>query len=215
MEFFSKLNVQEVLNYLPDPIIIVDSLGNIRFANNSFSNLLGYNKDELFDKNIISYLLDDSIFEECISSVKDGETSSDQTTIFIAKNGNHIFTTKNVRCIKIDDQECIFVNIRDVSNIDKLNLELNCSKRELEEKSKQLTTLLDDHKKQIVEKQLQLDEIVNIIDEIIWYIDDKTMSIKYISDAIENIFGEPKESFLHDASSSGFTNSSNMSGPIM
>ncbi len=200
MEFFSKLNVQEVLNYLPDPIIIVDSLGNIRFANNSFSNLLGYNKDELFDKNIISYLLDDSIFEECISSVKDGETSSDQTTIFIAKNGNHIFTTKNVRCIKIDDQECIFVNIRDVSNIDKLNLELNCSKRELEEKSKQLTTLLDDHKKQIVEKQLQLDEIVNIIDEIIWYIDDKTMSIKYISDAIENIFGEPKESFLHDAS---------------
>ena len=61
MEIFSKLNIKEVLNYLPDPIIIVDSLGNIRFANNPFSTLLGYNEDELNNKNITHYLLDNSI----------------------------------------------------------------------------------------------------------------------------------------------------------
>ena len=200
MNFFSKLNVQEVLNYLPDAIIIVDSLGNIKFANNSFLKLLGYSEHELYNKNIINYLLDDSIFKHCISNIKDGNISSDQTTIFLAKNGNYIHTTKNVRSIKIDYEEYIFVNIRNVSNIDKLNVELHSSKRELEEKSKQLTTLLDDHKKQIVEKQLQLDEIVNIIDEIIWYIDDKSMAIKYVSNAIEKIFGEATERFLNDAS---------------
>lgn len=200
MEFFSKLNVQEVLNYLPDPIIIVDSLGNIRFANNSFSKLLGYSIEELFHKNVISFLLDDSIFESCVASVRSSDNYSNQTTVFVAKNGTHIYTTKNVRFIQIDNQECIFVNIRDVSSIDKLNLELHSSKQELEAKSKQLTTMLNDQKQQVVEKQLQLDEIVNNIDEIIWYIDDKTMAIKYVSNAIENIFGEPKESFLNDAS---------------
>jgi diguanylate cyclase (GGDEF)-like protein/PAS domain S-box-containing protein len=200
MDFFSKLNVQEVLNYLPDAIIIVDPVGNIRFVNNSFSELLGYAEDELFNKSIIDYLLDDSIFEHCVSTVKGGDTCTDQTTIFVAKNGDHIYTTKNVRFITIDDQECIFVNIRNVNNMDKINYALHSSKVELEKKSKQLTTLLDDHKRQIVEKQLQLDEIVNVIDEIIWYIDDKTMVIKYVSNAIEHIFGEAKEKFLNDSS---------------
>ncbi|GEM_PF-1088938 len=200
MEIFSKLNIKEVLNYLPDPIIIVDSLGNIRFANNPFSTLLGYNEDELNNKNITHYLLDNSIFEKCITSIKGSNASSDQTTIFVAKNGQHIYTTKNVRFLKIDDQECIFVNIRNVSNIDKLNYELHSSKKELEAKSKELSTLLDDHKKQIIAKQLQLDEIVNIIDEIIWYIDDQTMAIKYVSNAIERIFGENKNSFLNGSS---------------
>ena len=200
MEFFSKLDVKDVLNYLPDAVVIVNSTGSIKFFNNSFSRLLGYSKEELDHKNIIHYLLDDSIFKECMHEIKNGDTFSDQITIFIAKNGTHIYTTKNVRLIAIDDQEYIFVNIRDVSRIDRLNTELHSSKIELEEKSKQLSTLLDDHKKQIVEKQLQLDEIVNIIDEIIWYIDDESMSIKYVSNAIETIFGERKESFLNDTS---------------
>ena len=198
MVFFSKLNVREVLNYLPDPIIIADSLGNIRFCNQSFANLLKYTIDEIAGRNVINFLLDDSIFEECMTELKNNANYSDQTTVFIDKNGQHIYTTKNVRLIKIDDEACLFVNIRDVSNIDKLNYELNSSKRELEEKSKQLVCMLDDHKKQIEEKQLQLDEIVNIIDEIIWYIDDKSMKVKYVSNAIETIFGEKKESFLQD-----------------
>ena len=199
MNNFSKLNTEEVLNYLPDPIIIVDLLGNIKFANISFAKLLGYDEEELFNKNVIDYLLDASTFDTCISSIECCDVSKDQTTMFLSKNGEHVYTTKSVRLIEIDNKECIFANIRDISKIDKLNLELNSSKRELEEKSKQLTTLLDDHKKQIAAKQLQLDEIVNVIDEIIWYIDDKTMVIKYVSNAIEHIFGEKKEKFLNDA----------------
>ena len=200
MEFFSKINVIDVLNYLPDPILIIDTLGDIKFCNESFSKLLGYSSDELYNKNIINYLADDSIFQECMLELRNHQSCSDQSTIFIAKDKRHITTTKNVKLIEIDNEECIFVNIRDVSNIEKINYELNTTKRELEERSKQLVNLLDDHKKQIVEKQLQLDEIVNIIDEIIWYIDDKTMEVKYVSNAIEHIFGEKKEDFLNGSS---------------
>lgn len=200
MDLFSKLNVEEVLNYLPDPIIIVDSLGNIRFTNLSFSKLLGYEPHELQNQNVINFLLDDSVFDECMLEIKNNETFSDHETIFIAKNGKHIYTTKNVKAITLDNQSCIFVNIRDVSNIDRLNSQLYSSNIELEEQSKQLETLLNDHKKQIDAKQLQLDEIVNGVDEIIWYIDDKSMEIKYVSNAVEKIFGIEKDSFIKDSS---------------
>lgn len=198
MDIFSKLNVKEVLDYLPDPVVIINSLGNIRFANISFSNLLGYKPQELDNQNIINFLYDGSVFEECILEIKNTNTCSDHATVFVSKSGRHIYTTKNVRAIQIENEACIFVNIRDVSNIDRLNNELHSSKRELEEKSKHLVNLLDDQKKQIDAQQLQLDEIVNSIDEIIWYIDYTSMQIKYISNAIETIFGEPKGSFLED-----------------
>lgn len=200
MDFFSKLDVKDVLNYLPDPILIIDTLGTIKFSNESFSNLLCYSADELYNKNITNYLVDDSIFQECLMELRDSKYCLDQSTTFLTKDKKDITTTKNVKLIDIDNEEYIFVNIRDVSKIEQINYELNSSKRELEEKSKLLTNMLDDHKKQIVEKQLQLDEIINIIDEIIWYIDDKSMEIKYVSNAIENIFGEKKENFIDDSS---------------
>ncbi|WP_345993492.1 EAL domain-containing protein [Sulfurimonas sp. HSL-1716] len=200
MEFLSKLNVNDVLNCLPDPILIIDTLGNIKFCNESFSNLLNYETDEMQDKNIINYLIDDSIVQECLVELYENHHCLDQSAIFITKDKKHVTTTKNLKLIKIDDEEYIFINIRDVSRIERINYELSSSKRELEERSKQLSDMLDDHKKQIVEKQLQLDEIINIIDEIIWYIDDKTMEIKYVSNAIEHIFGEKKEDFLNDVS---------------
>ena len=58
MEIFSKLNVQEVLDFMPDPMLIVDTLGTIKFCNFSFTKLLGYTADELKDQNIINYLAD-------------------------------------------------------------------------------------------------------------------------------------------------------------
>lgn len=200
MDFFSKLDIKNVLNYLPDPVLIVDILGDIKFCNDSFSTLLNYSVDEMYNKNIINYLADDSVFQECLLELQDSRQCLDQATIFITKQKKHITTTKNVRQIIIEDEEYLFVSIRDVSRIDRINYELSSSKRELEEKSKQLVCMLDEHKKQIVEKQLQLDEIINIIDEIIWYIDDRTMEIKYVSNAIENIFGKKKENFLSNSS---------------
>ena len=200
MQFFSKLNVEEVLNYLPDPILVIDTLGNIQFHNDSFSTLLGYTPEEFNGKNIINYLVDDSVFENCMLELQNHQSCLDQSTVFLAKNKKHITTTKNVKLINIEDEKFIFVNIRDISYIDQINYELNSSKRELEERSKKLVTLLDDHKKQIMQKQLQLDEIVNIIDEIIWYIDERTMEVMYVSDAVEKIFGQSKEVFLKNPS---------------
>jgi diguanylate cyclase (GGDEF)-like protein/PAS domain S-box-containing protein len=200
MDLLSKLSVEEVLNYLPDPVVIIDSLGNISFANLSFLNLLGYEPFELINHNIINFLLDDSVFEECMLEIQNSETFSDQATVFIAKDGRHIYTTKSVKSIRLDDRSCIFVNIRDISKIDRLNTQLYSSNMELEEQSKHLENLLHVHKKHIDAQQLQLDEIVNGVDEIIWYIDDKSMEIKYVSNAIEKIFGGKKESYINNSS---------------
>ncbi|MDJ0780134.1 MAG: sensor domain-containing diguanylate cyclase [Gammaproteobacteria bacterium] len=43
----TSLALDELLNLLPDAVVIVDSTGNIAFANNSVRGLLGYGPDEL------------------------------------------------------------------------------------------------------------------------------------------------------------------------
>lgn len=47
-------------------------------------------------------------------------------------------------------------------------------------------------------KNQELEEILRNIDQIIWYIDINTLSLQYVNDAVEPIFGFPKESFLTD-----------------
>lgn len=47
-------------------------------------------------------------------------------------------------------------------------------------------------------KNQELEEILGNIDQIIWYIDIKTLSLQYVNDAITPIFGFTKEDFLSD-----------------
>jgi diguanylate cyclase (GGDEF)-like protein/PAS domain S-box-containing protein len=47
-------------------------------------------------------------------------------------------------------------------------------------------------------KNQELEEILGNIDQIIWYIDIKTLSLQYVNDAIEPIFGYTKQDFLND-----------------
>jgi diguanylate cyclase (GGDEF)-like protein/PAS domain S-box-containing protein len=47
-------------------------------------------------------------------------------------------------------------------------------------------------------KNQELQEILGNIDQIIWYIDIKTLSLQYVNDAVEPIFGFSKEDFLTD-----------------
>lgn len=47
-------------------------------------------------------------------------------------------------------------------------------------------------------KNQELEEILGSIDQIIWYIDIKTLSLQYVNDAITPIFGFTKKEFLSD-----------------
>ena len=48
----TSLELDELLNILPDAVIVVDSRGHIKFANNSVHGLLGYEPAELVDKKL-------------------------------------------------------------------------------------------------------------------------------------------------------------------
>lgn len=194
---FHKFKTEEILDLIPDPVLVIDTNGIILFCNQSFTQMLGYSHDELYHQNIINFLVDDTIFQECLLELHANTICSNHTTIFIAKNQQHIVATKNVKLIKTDDQEFALVSLRDISQIEQINHELKLSKEALEAKSKQMTKLLLEHKQEIARQQIQLDEIINSIDKIVWYIDDTNLHIEYVSDAIEQIFQEKKEDFLY------------------
>lgn len=59
----------------------------------------------------------------------------------------------------------------------------------IEHQNKEFSTLLHS-------KNQELEEILKNIDQIIWYIDTQTLSLQYVNDTVESIFGFTKEDFL-------------------
>ena len=195
-EAFHTLNVDDVLNYLPDPILIVNRLGIIIFANHAFLNLLGYNPEEIFNENIVHFLQDSSIFDSCIVDLESEGVCIDVETTFIHKNGATIPTVKNVRMIEVEDEICMFVNIRNISTIDIRNRELERSQLQALERTSMLEESISSTQKELSETRIHFDEILNTINEIIWYIDDQTMQVQYVSQAVEKVFEVDQEAFI-------------------
>jgi len=86
-----------------------------------------------------------------------------------------------------------FVNVRNLSETDRLNEELRQSKELIECQAGELSALLNS-------KHQELEEILGSIDEVIWYIDNATLTLRYVNNAVETIFGVNAELFLADKS---------------
>ena len=65
-EVITEAPIYDVLNYLPDGILIVDERGVILFSNDSFSEMVGYDTAMLLGLNILSLLADIDVFSACI-----------------------------------------------------------------------------------------------------------------------------------------------------
>ncbi|MDD2951004.1 MAG: EAL domain-containing protein [Sulfuricurvum sp.] len=183
----------DVLNYLPEGILMVDERGVILFANEAFSEMVGYENDLLLGLNILSLLADIDVFSKCITKVMDEGKSLDAETDFLHRDGRIVQAIKSVRMIRKDDHVRFFVNIRNLTDINRLNKELRLSKELIEYQAQELSTLLNS-------KNQELEEILSSIDEVIWYIDNKTLSLHYVNNAVEGVFGFTKETFLSDPS---------------
>ncbi len=181
----------DVLNYLPDGIVMVDERGVILFANEAFSEMLGYETSLLLGLNMLSLLADIDVFKECIAKVMAEGKSLDADTDFIHRNGTIIQAIKSVRMIRHEEHHRFFVNVRNLTDVNRLNRELRTSKTLIELQANELSALLNS-------KNRELEEILSSIDEVIWYIDSETLDLRYVNRAIEEVFGFSRERFLED-----------------
>lgn len=183
--------IYDVLNYLPDGILIIDERGVILFANDAFSEMVGYENSILLGLNILSLLADIDVFQECISKVMQKGKSLDAETNFIHRKGTIVQAIKSVRMIRHNEHLRFFVNIRNLTELNRLNKELLKSKERIEHQSSELSSLLKT-------KSQEIEEILGSIHEVIWYIDSQSLSLCYVNNAVEEIFGFTKEQFLAD-----------------
>jgi len=189
---------RSVLDSLPDPILILTHTSEIEFANHAFLEMIGYTLDEIIQTNIVHYISDPSIMQECSAMLEAEGRCVDQETYFRHKDGHDILTIKNVNLVEQDDRVRIFVNIRNMSELDSLNKALSLSHENATRKANELSAKVNRQKHVLDRAQTQLEEVLNCIHEIIWYIDDETLEVKYVSSAVEDVFGISIQSFKDD-----------------
>jgi diguanylate cyclase (GGDEF)-like protein/PAS domain S-box-containing protein len=198
MNALTTLASDEILNALPDPIIILDQNSTIEFCNDAFAEMLGYTIHTLQGENIIDYLDDPSIFESCQMQIMEKGYCVDQPTTFRHRSGTPVKTIKNVKMIQTGDTFRIFVNVRNLTEIDVLNKQLKAAELKAQNAANELTSLVNSKEEELSVARMQLDEVLSSINEIIWYIDDANLTVQYVSNAVEPIFGIDKETFTSE-----------------
>lgn len=178
-----------LFNHLPEGVVIADERGVIIFANEAFAELVGYGNEILQGLNILSLLADIDIFGTCIAQVMEEGTLLNADTDFLHRDGSLIRTVKSVRMVCENGVNRFFITVRNLTEADRLNQELRHSKELIEHQAGELSSLLNS-------KHQELEEILKSIQEVIWYIDNQTLSLRYVNDAVEALFGFPKEMFL-------------------
>lgn len=148
--------LKQILDNFPDGVFTINPELIIQYVNPAFCKLLGYDEAELIGGSITEHLGDLDILEACAAEVAEKGYCNDQETIFIRKDGSKVHISKNVQMI-LDDQGNFkenLVSIRDMTNLHRLNKELEISATELENYASKLEATL----KEMQEMQRQLVE---------------------------------------------------------
>lgn len=178
-----------LLNHLPEGVVIADERGVILFANEAFAQLVGYDNEILEGLNMLSLLADIDVFGNCITKVMEEGTLLNADTDFLHRDGSLIRSVKSVRMVRENGTHRFFITVRNLTEADRLNQELRQSKELIEHQAGELSSLLNS-------KHQELEEILKSIDQVIWYIDNQTLSLRYVNEAVEELFGFSKELFL-------------------
>lgn len=98
----AKQNIKilcEVIDKSPDIIFTIDLNGHIIYCNETFSNLLGYSKEEIVGKHVREFAVEEEIYNTCMLSVKSTGKCLDQETFFRKKDGTLLHVVKNVNAV--------------------------------------------------------------------------------------------------------------------
>lgn len=192
----SHISADEMLDLMPDANVVVDENGNIRYANQGFMELLGYDRADVYGENIVHFLHNKQSLEKCILDVSRTGQCQNQETLFIHRDGHIVRTIKNVRLLSDSDAPHYLATIRNLSDVDFKNSELEKSQTLHEHDIRQLSHAVDAKEQELHSTKAQLEEILAVIEEIIWYIDDHSMEVRFVSKAVETVFGITQNDFV-------------------
>jgi len=138
--------LEQILDNSPDGMFTINAELDIQYVNQAFCRLLGYRADELLGTRITNYLGDLDILAACMAEVSERGHCNDQETIFKCKDGSVVHISKNVQSI-CDEQgnfREILVSVRDLTDLHRLNSELEESKHQLEASNHDLELMIED-----------------------------------------------------------------------
>ena len=115
----TSLALDELLNILPDAVVVVDAAGRIKFANNSIQELLGYDPGELIDQ-MLDCLIPESYrnahWAHFAKFQKHGDriAMGDRPLVYgLCKSGDEIPVSVSVANIDLDGEKFSIAVIRD------------------------------------------------------------------------------------------------------
>ncbi|PMP77479.1 MAG: diguanylate cyclase [Sulfurihydrogenibium sp.] len=170
-----------IIDKSPDIIFSIDADGKILYVNESFTEILGYSKEEVLGKHVLEIALEESIYYACMLSVKRSGKCLNQETFFRKKNGEVISVVKNVNAVYNEKGEIdyIIVNARDMTELYNLNKQLSILKKELEKKYNIIYTVF-----------LNIKSAVAILDKDGFYIEQNKAHEELIGYSIEELLGK-------------------------
>lgn len=190
----------EVLDNAFDGVFILDHHMNFLYANEAFASMLGFTQDELVDQNIMQVIADSDIMQQCNSTIDEKGVCCNQETWFYTKSRDKIRVIKNVRALKneLGLIDRIYVYIRDMSPVDRLNTKLQESNRTLQNYTQNLEQIIATRKREIESTEAFYHKILNAIEDVVWHYDPDLRHLLFISPSCQRLFGYSSEALLAD-----------------
>ena len=173
--------LRDIVENSPDIIFTINPDGIVRYINQTFTKLLGYEKEEIIGKSIRIVSIDDNIYNACMMEVKATGKCLDQETIFRKKDGTIIHVVKNVNAVydKEGNISYLIINARDLTHLDELNKELN-----------RLSKLYEERYNLIYKVFLNINDAVAILDKDGYYIEQNKAYENLLGYSIEELKGK-------------------------
>ncbi|SNZ03434.1 PAS domain S-box-containing protein/diguanylate cyclase (GGDEF) domain-containing protein [Persephonella hydrogeniphila] len=159
--------LKNILDYSPDIIFTMSPDGTIKYINRTFSQVLGYQPEEIIGHSVLELLDEKEAFDSCMKILKEKHFCPDQEVFFKTKNGNKIRVIKKVKGItdKNGKVKEIVVNARDLAYLDVL-------KEKLEDYAEHLEFLIEDRTKELRKIKTFLEDVISSMPDMLVVIDN-------------------------------------------
>jgi PAS domain S-box-containing protein len=179
-----KIDLEQFVNAIPNPVFIKDSSHRWVMVNDSFCELMGKSKDELMDRTDSDFLPKDEyelFYKRDLEVLNSGKSSTNREEITLFSGSRYSIISKKSR-ITIDDKHYVLVVVTDISDFS--NFE-----EMLKVQVKEATKIIE-------EQRVFLQGVVDMIPEIFFVKDSRKRNI-IINNAYADFLGMKKSDVLY------------------